>query len=91
MKKIFLVANILLFSCLPMAKNIGYIELNQNQNVGNNNITDSKKFKHCNVYPNILENALEDFKKTTGKSKFDNIQLEISGLLFIPCVNIYYQ
>ncbi|EMY61244.1 hypothetical protein LEP1GSC203_1096 [Leptospira terpstrae serovar Hualin str. LT 11-33 = ATCC 700639] len=70
-----------------MSKNIGYIELS---NAPQNKVN-TKKFKHCNVYPQIIQNALVDFKQTTGKNSFKNIDLEISGLLLIPCVNIYYE
>lgn len=85
-----LIFSLLFSSCMTskLATNIGYIEPKRSDKPH----ARTNKFQHCvGIYPRILENALNQFEIKTKKSRFDDIEIEISkDYLIAQCINIYY-
>ncbi|MCR1795869.1 hypothetical protein [Leptospira sp. id769339] len=75
-------------SCFPMSKTIGYIELSETKPF--NQQADVKEFKYCGRYPTIIGDSLEELKKSTGKTRIENLEIMYSNKFLPPCVLIYY-
>ncbi|MEI1280611.1 hypothetical protein V6Z05_19930 [Leptospira venezuelensis] len=88
MKKLIAVS-FLITSCVSMSETIGYIELSEAKYL--NEHVEKKEFEHCGRYPTIIGDSLEKFRKSTGKTKIENLEIVLSHRRsLVPCVLIYY-